>query len=81
MDRPKPFPDVYLNAAKLLHVAPENCVVFEDSLTGVTAARAAGMRVVGVLTTLSGFVNVDLTIRDFRDSRLNQWLSTLTAPV
>jgi HAD superfamily hydrolase (TIGR01509 family) len=81
VDRPKPFPDVYLHAAKLLHVAPENCVVFEDSLSGVAAARAAGMRVVGVLTTLSGFVNVDLTIRDFRDSRLNQWVSTLTAPV
>jgi hypothetical protein len=39
------------------------------------------MRVVGVVSTLFGCVNVDLTIRDFRDSRLNQWVSTLTAPV
>ena len=81
VDRPKPSPDVYLHAAKLLDAAPETCVVFEDSLTGVAAARSAGMRVVGVLTTLSGFANVDLTIRDFRDPALYQWLSTLTVQV
>jgi beta-phosphoglucomutase family hydrolase len=39
----KPEPDVFLHAAKLLEVAPENCVVFEDSKNGIKAAKAAGM--------------------------------------
>lgn len=39
----KPEPDVFLHAAKLLGVAPENCVVFEDSKNGIKAAKAAGM--------------------------------------
>jgi HAD superfamily hydrolase (TIGR01509 family) len=44
---PKPAPDVYLAAARTLRVAPERCVVVEDSVTGVTAAAAAGMTVLG----------------------------------
>lgn len=43
----KPAPDVYLEAARLLGVAPANCVAVEDSPTGVRAARAAGMAVLG----------------------------------
>jgi beta-phosphoglucomutase-like phosphatase (HAD superfamily) len=44
---PKPAPDLYLYAAAQMGVAPERCFVVEDSLPGVTAARAAGMRVFG----------------------------------
>ncbi len=44
---PKPAPDVYLHAASLLGVAPERCLVVEDSSTGTRAALAAGMRVIG----------------------------------
>lgn len=44
----KPAPDVYLHAAAKLGVAPEQCLVFEDSLAGATAAKAAGMTVVAV---------------------------------
>src|SRR5690606_30600639 len=62
--RPKPAPDIYLHCASLLGVDPANCIVFEDSATGVAAAKAAGMRVVGVLTTLPSFDNVELSIRD-----------------
>lgn len=40
----KPAPDVYLEAARRLGVAPEHCVAFEDSSIGLTAAHAAGMK-------------------------------------
>lgn len=43
VQRVKPHPDVYLAAAEGLQVAPRDCVVFEDSLNGVKAAKAAGM--------------------------------------
>jgi HAD superfamily hydrolase (TIGR01509 family) len=45
--RPKPAPDLYLHAARGLHVDPTECVVVEDSPSGVAAARAAGMKVYG----------------------------------
>ncbi len=41
----KPAPDCYLLAAGRLHVEPEACLVVEDSLGGLAAGRAAGMRV------------------------------------
>ena len=47
VDRPKPFPDVYLHAASQMGYAPENCVVIEDSVAGVKAGSAAGMQVLG----------------------------------
>jgi HAD superfamily hydrolase (TIGR01509 family) len=42
-DQGKPHPDPFLLAAKLLGVPPEDCVVFEDSPTGIEAAKSAGM--------------------------------------
>ena len=48
--RGKPDPEVYLLAAEGLGLAPGTCLVFEDSLVGVEAARRAGMTVVGVST-------------------------------
>jgi beta-phosphoglucomutase-like phosphatase (HAD superfamily) len=44
----KPAPDIFLKAAELLGVAPEDCIVYEDGDPGIVAARAAGMRVVDV---------------------------------
>jgi HAD superfamily hydrolase (TIGR01509 family) len=46
----KPDPQVYLEAARRLGAPPAACLVFEDSLVGVVAARRAGMRAVGVTT-------------------------------
>jgi beta-phosphoglucomutase len=43
----KPRPEPYLYAMKKLNLKPENCVIFEDSLTGVQAGIAAGCRVIG----------------------------------
>src|SRR2546425_105550 len=48
--RGKPAPDVFVTAAERLGVRPERCLVFEDSVVGVHAGRAAGMRVIGVTT-------------------------------
>jgi HAD superfamily hydrolase (TIGR01509 family) len=48
--RGKPDPEVYLQAARRLGVAPEHCLVFEDAIVGVQAARGCGMRVFGVAT-------------------------------
>ncbi len=48
MGRPKPQPDVYAEACRVLGVAPEDAVAFEDSPMGVHAAAAAGLFVVGV---------------------------------
>lgn len=47
--RPKPAPDLHLHAARSLGHAPADCLVIEDSATGVAAARAAGIPVVGFL--------------------------------
>lgn len=47
--RGKPFPDLFLYAAKTMGADPSDAVVIEDSVPGVTAAVAAGMRVVGLL--------------------------------
>jgi HAD superfamily hydrolase (TIGR01509 family) len=43
----KPAPDLFLFAAEQMHVSPERCVVIEDSVPGITGARAAGMTVLG----------------------------------
>ena len=77
VDRPKPFPDVFLKAAEILDVAPSDCIVFEDSRTGVEAAHSAGMKVVGLLTTLTAFDKVELAIHSFSDPELEAWLSSL----
>lgn len=50
--RKKPAPDLFLKAAELLGLKPEECCVVEDAVHGVEAARAAGMRSVGVANTL-----------------------------
>jgi HAD superfamily hydrolase (TIGR01509 family) len=48
VERGKPAPDVYLEAARRLGVRPENVVAIEDSANGVRSAKAAGMRVIAV---------------------------------
>eukprot|EP00252_Welwitschia_mirabilis_P003096 TRINITY_DN1317_c0_g2_i2.p2 TRINITY_DN1317_c0_g2~~TRINITY_DN1317_c0_g2_i2.p2 ORF type:complete len:319 (+),score=58.70 TRINITY_DN1317_c0_g2_i2:156-1112(+) len=48
----KPAPDIFLAASKALNVSPCECVVIEDALAGVEAAKAANMRCIAVTTTL-----------------------------
>jgi beta-phosphoglucomutase len=71
---PKPHPDIYLRAAELLGVAPPNCIVFEDSHSGVAAAISAGMRVIGLSTTEVNLHGTHITIDNFLSTNLDQWL-------
>jgi beta-phosphoglucomutase len=80
VERPKPFPDIYLKAASLLGADPAHCVVFEDSPTGIEAGRAAGMRLVAIETTPTEFQAVDLQVPDFSDPRLEDWLQVTFPP-
>lgn len=45
---PKPNPEVFLKGAELLSIAPANCVVFEDAIAGIEAAKRGGMKAVGI---------------------------------
>jgi sugar-phosphatase len=49
----KPWPEPYLKGAALLGLPPADCLVFEDTAAGIQAAKAAGMRVIGLATTYS----------------------------
>ena len=74
VSRPKPEPEIYLKVAELLGMTPSDCIVFEDSQAGVQAARGAGARVVGILTTHAVLKNVDLSVDDFCSAELETWL-------
>ena len=75
VSNPKPHPDIYLRAAELLSVETHDCVVFEDSLPGIAAARAAGMAIVGVTTTHDSLPGVDFEMPDFNNPDLEPWLA------
>jgi len=62
VERKKPFPDIYLKAAGELELKPENCLVVEDAVSGVNAAKAAGMRCLALLTS---FNKIDLIGSDW----------------
>lgn len=71
----KPEPDCYLQAATNLGVHANSCLVFEDSVAGTLAAKHAGMKVIGVLTThdREELINADYCIDDFSQIDVN-WL-------
>ena len=64
----KPAPDVFLEAARRIGHAPESCVVIEDAVAGVLAAKAAGMRCIAIPYTRdpwdTRFEQADLVIRE-----------------
>ncbi|MGW0167307.1 HAD-IA family hydrolase [Streptomyces sp. NPDC003343] len=65
----KPDPEGFLKGAAELGVAPEDCLVFEDSGAGIAAGRAAGMRVVGV-GPRAGAHGPDVLVRDLTQVRV-----------
>jgi len=62
IEKGKPAPDIFLEAAKLLNANPSDCVVIEDSENGALAAKAAGMKCIGFKNPNSG--NQDLRKAD-----------------
>ncbi len=69
----KPAPDGYLMGAKVFGLEPSECVVFEDSINGLRAGRAAGCFVVGLATTLDAATIAplcDLCVNDFNSPAL-----------
>ena len=69
----KPHPEIYLKAASLLNIAPENCLVFEDSAVGIQSGKAAGMKVIAIDTTQPHheLKEADRIIHDFRFEKIN----------
>jgi beta-phosphoglucomutase len=61
----KPDPQVFLTAAARLGVSPSRCIVVEDAAAGIEAARAGGMRAIGVSAT--GELAADLFVRSLAD--------------
>lgn len=73
----KPNPAVYLYAAKMLQADPAGCLVFEDTFSGVAAARAAGMKVIAVTTMHAPHEwhdkGVDGIISGYHEAEFNKW--------
>jgi len=57
----KPNPEIYLKTLKALGLSPEDCIAFEDSLAGVTAAKAAGLYTVAVYDEYSDKNRAEIT--------------------
>jgi len=67
---PKPDPEIYLKAARLLGVKPEDCAAFEDSFVGIESAKGAGMKCVAIASTfpmdeLKAYTQADLVVPCF----------------
>ncbi len=73
----KPHPEVYTKACQALELPPEQCVVFEDAISGIKAGNAAGCHVVGVATSHKPheLTPVKMTINDFRDITIDQTIN------
>lgn len=69
----KPHPEIYLNALAFHGQNPEQCLVFEDSATGISAAKAAGLSVVGI-----GNAAIAHNPNHTLDLNQNNWLEILS---
>ncbi|HMI68036.1 MAG TPA: HAD family phosphatase [Cyclobacteriaceae bacterium] len=63
----KPNPEIYLKVAQALKLPPQQCVVIEDSLSGIAAGKEAGSKVIGITTThtKAELASTDMVIDDF----------------
>jgi len=83
VSRGKPHPDVFLFAAETMGVQPERCLVIEDSVPGVLAARAAGMMVVGFTGVAHDRARIAARLADAGAAmvidHMDEWPSTVAA--
>ena len=75
-ERSKPDPAIYLKAAELLGVEPEDCVAIEDSTVGITAGYRAGLRVIALIDDRFGF---DRSLADVEVAGLGEVIEKRTA--
>ena len=70
----KPNPQIFLKAAADLQMRPEDCIVFEDSMAGIKAGNAAGMKVIGITTAhpADKLKPTSLTINDYTELSLQK---------
>jgi|SRR3989339_73748 len=66
----KPNPEVFLRGAQELNVPPENCIVFEDALAGIEAAKNGGMHAVGV-GNADVLIGADRVIQSLTEIKIN----------
>lgn len=69
----KPNPEIYIETAKRLDVSNNSCIVFEDSLIGLQAAKRAGMKVIAITTSCSKeeLADADMVISSFEEININ----------
>lgn len=68
----KPSPEGYLLAAQRLNISPKYCLAIEDTQTGATAAKNAGMSVAAISAHHSDYKNVDLIAKSFKE--IHEWI-------
>jgi HAD superfamily hydrolase (TIGR01509 family) len=75
----KPDPEIYSKCAAALGFPAERCIVFEDSISGVQAGRAAGCKVIGVTTTHTSdeLGDIDLAIQSFEGITIEKLLTVV----
>ena len=69
----KPSPDIFIKAASMLDMVPEDCIVFEDTANGIRAAKSASMKCVALNSndTIDLLNDADLVIESFKDLDFN----------
>lgn len=78
----KPHPEIYASTVNYFGLEPKNCLTFEDSTAGVTSAKGAGMKVIGVTTGLEEKADlekagVDMVLGDLSELRLEMVVGLL----
>lgn len=73
--RPKPAPDIYLRAAELLGADPADCLGFEDSETGATAAVSAGLHLIAVPSLPGQDPVAPRRLESLEDAVLQEWIA------
>ena len=70
----KPHPEIYLRGAGIFGVDPSECVVFEDSIVGITAAKSAGMKCIAIINTYSAedLKDADMRIKSYKEINIEK---------